>query len=54
MILKRLLTLAVATALPLVAARSVEGQNVTLDEGAFVIDVEGRQVWSRANWKTNC
>ncbi len=44
MILKRLLTIAVATALPLVGARSVEGQNVTLDEGAFVIDVEGRQV----------
>ena len=32
------------TALPLVGARSVEGQNVTLDEGAFVIDVGGRQV----------
>lgn len=39
-----MLTIAVATALPLLGARSVEGQNVTLDEGAFVIDVEGRQV----------
>ena len=43
-ILKGLLTLAMAGALPLIGARSVEGQNVTLDEGAFVIDVEGRQV----------
>ncbi len=44
MILKRLLTIAVAIAVPLLGARSVEGQNVTLDEGAFVIDVGGRQV----------
>ena len=33
-----------ATAFPLLGVRSVEGQNVTLDEGAFVIDVDGRQV----------
>ncbi|MFV2006017.1 MAG: hypothetical protein ACC667_01145 [Longimicrobiales bacterium] len=44
MILKRFLTLAITIALALVGARSGEGQNVTLDEGAFVIDVNGRQV----------
>lgn len=47
-ILKRLLTIAVTTAAtavsPLLGARDIEGQNVTLDEGAFVIDVEGRQL----------
>ncbi|GMR12990.1 MAG: hypothetical protein BMS9Abin29_1185 [Gemmatimonadota bacterium] len=44
MILRRLLTFVIAGALPMVGPRSVEGQNVTLDEGAFVINVEGRRV----------
>ena len=42
--MRRLLTIAVASALTLTVARPIEGQNATLDEGTFVIDVGGRQV----------
>ena len=43
-IVKRVVIIAIASMFSLAAVQSTQGQNVTLDEGAFVIDVEGRQI----------